>query len=236
MLLPAVVTTMALLYDVHGNRPALEAVLADARGAAADRFLLGGDYALFGPWPAETVAALRELEDCTWIRGNVDRWSADPDDAPDDEVLQGAIADCRGALGAELAAELGALSEQTVIEGTRYCHASPISDLRSFMPAATDEDDELLGGASERRVVFGHTHLQFRRFRSGGVELLNPGSVGLPLDGDRRAAYALVHADDSIELRRVPYDHQASITALHDRFGDAAWAMRSAERLQTARF
>ena len=50
---------LAVLYDVHGNLPALEAVLEDARAAGASGFVLGGDYALFGPFPAETVAALR---------------------------------------------------------------------------------------------------------------------------------------------------------------------------------
>ena len=58
MLLPALVSTIALLYDVHGNLPALEAVLGDAGSAGVDSFLLGGDYALFGPCPAESVAAL----------------------------------------------------------------------------------------------------------------------------------------------------------------------------------
>ena len=67
----------ALLYDVHGNLPALEAVLADARAAGADRWLLGGDYALFGGWPAETIARLHDLDadrPTHWIRGS------DPDD------------------------------------------------------------------------------------------------------------------------------------------------------------
>jgi hypothetical protein len=60
---------LGLLYDVHGNLPALQAVLADARDLGVRAYVLGGDYALFGGWPAETVAALREL-DATWIRGN----------------------------------------------------------------------------------------------------------------------------------------------------------------------
>ena len=64
---------LALLYDVHGNLPALEAVLADC---PAEQFVLGGDYASFGAWPVETVERLREL-DAEWIRGNVDRWLAD---------------------------------------------------------------------------------------------------------------------------------------------------------------
>ena len=64
---------LALLFDIHGNLPALEAVLDDARATGAQRYLLGGDYAVFGGWPAETLARLRELPDATWIRGNADR-------------------------------------------------------------------------------------------------------------------------------------------------------------------
>ncbi len=57
---------LALLYDVHGNLPALEATIADAEAAGARGWILGGDYALFGGWPAETVARLRQLEPATW--------------------------------------------------------------------------------------------------------------------------------------------------------------------------
>ena len=78
--------TIALLYDIHGNLPALEAVLEDAGAAGAERFVLGGDYALFGPWPRESVERLREL-DADWIRGNGERWTAHPSDAPQDEVV-----------------------------------------------------------------------------------------------------------------------------------------------------
>jgi len=225
---------LAVLYDVHGNLPALEAVLTDARAAGADRFMLGGDYALFGPFPAETVTALQALPVATWIRGNVDRWTANPDQAPDDPLVRDAIAACRKAIDPAVVEQLGALPEQWVAAGTRYCHASPISDLRSFMPEATGDEDELLEGVGERRVVFGHTHLQFRRARPDGVELINPGSVGLPLDGDTRAAYALVDRDHSFELRRVAYDSDASAAAMHERFGDAPWVSRSVKRLQTA--
>ena len=226
---------VALLYDIHGNLAALQAVLADAGRAGAQRFVLGGDYALFGPWPAETVAALRSLAETTWIRGNVDRWSAYPQQAPDDPLVSAAISACREALGEQVVQELGALQPQTVLEGTRYCHASPSSDLRSFMPDPTAEDEELLAGAGERRIVFGHTHLQFRRPGPGGVELVNPGSVGMPFDGDPRAAYALLDDHGVLQQRRVSYDHEASARAMSERFGDAAWARRSAVRLRTAR-
>jgi diadenosine tetraphosphatase ApaH/serine/threonine PP2A family protein phosphatase len=226
---------LAILYDVHGNLPALEAVLADARAADARRFLLGGDYALFGPFQAECVASLRALEQATWIRGNVDRWAANQGVPQDDELLLRAVADCREALGAQLADELGRLPEQVAIDGTRYCHASPLSDMRSFLPDPGDDDEEMLAGVPEQRVVFGHTHLQFRRGGPGGIELLNPGSVGLPLDGDARAAYAVANDDGSIEHRRVDYDRDAAIAGLQERFGDVAWAQRSIRRLQTSR-
>ncbi|MEN3281603.1 MAG: hypothetical protein V7607_2743 [Solirubrobacteraceae bacterium] len=99
---------LALLFDIHGNLPALEAVLDDARGAGASRYLLGGDYAVFGGWPAESVARLRELRDATWIRGNVDRWAAGVGEVPHGEPLHSALASLRELVDAETIAWLGA--------------------------------------------------------------------------------------------------------------------------------
>lgn len=224
---------LGVLYDIHGNLPALDAVLEETQLAGADRYLLGGDYALFGAWPAETVARLREL-DATWIRGNVDRWVDDPgeDDLPHE--VRGAIARCRELLDAETIAELGALPAALVEGGVRYCHASPLSDLRSFPPEAGREDEELLASAEEARVVFGHTHLQFTRVGGVGTELVNPGSVGIPLDGDHRAAFALAHPDGRIELRRIEYDFQASADAVRDVLG--GFGETAARRIEQARF
>jgi predicted phosphodiesterase len=226
----------ALLYDVHGNLPALEAVIADARAAGARTWILGGDYALFGGWPVETVARLRELEPALWIRGNGERWTADPAAAPDQPVVQGAIAAAREALGADTVATLGTLPFDTV-DGetdTLVCHGSPVSDVRSFMPEPAEDDDELLAGATSARIIFGHTHLPFRR-TAGAIELVNPGSVGMPFDGDARAAYALVHADRSVEHRRVAYDHAASAARVGDAFGHADWTRTVARRIELAR-
>ena len=226
---------LAVLYDVHGNLPALEAVLADARAAGAERFVLGGDYALFGPWPRETVELLRTL-DADWLRGNGERWTAQPGAAPDNDFVPPAIAACREALGAALVAELGELPEQGVHEDTRYVHASPVSDLRSFTPEPGEDEPELLADVAEPRLVFGHTHLPFRRFSvSGGIELVNPGSVGLPYDGDQRAAYALIGPDRRVEHRRVPYDHAASAARMRERWRGDAWADTVARRIEQAR-
>jgi predicted phosphodiesterase len=229
------VAPLAIIYDIHGNLPALEAVLADARAAGAEDFALGGDYALFGPFPAETIETLRRISSKFWIRGNVDRWTAHPDQAPDDDLIREAIDACRATLDADTVMELGALPECFAENGTLFCHASPISDMRSFLPEPTDDEDELLGdaaGVSGSRVVFGHTHLQFRRMRADGIELINPGSVGIPMDGDPRAAYAL-REGAKFELRRVDYDRRASVSALRDRYGNAPWAERSARRIDT---
>ena len=221
----------ALLYDVHGNLRALEAVLNDTSSAGVDHFLLGGDYGVFGAWPVETVQRLREL-DADWIRGNVDRWTASPGDAP--EPVRPAVEACRGLLGEELTAELAGLPETFASEGTLYCHASPVSDVRSFLPESGDDEAELLAGVEAERVVFGHTHLPFRREGEGGIELVNPGSVGMPFDGDHRAAYALLHDDGRIEHRRVAYDHLAAAEAIRERLGEAGEL--PARRVEQARF
>jgi diadenosine tetraphosphatase ApaH/serine/threonine PP2A family protein phosphatase len=216
---------LGLLYDIHGNLPALEAVLEDC---PAERFLLGGDYTAFGAWPRETVARLREL-DAEWIRGNVDRWLVDDGDVLD--PMRPLIERSREMLGEELCRELAALPESTTRDGTLYCHASPLSDMDGFYPEPHETDAERLMGVEARRVVFGHTHLQFTRVGPGGIELVNPGSVGIPLDGDRRAAYAIVADDESVELHRVEYDWQTAAAEVRAKVGELP-----AKRIEQSRF
>jgi predicted phosphodiesterase len=227
---------LALIYDVHGNLPALEAVLADAREQGADGYLVGGDVALFGPWPEAAVTRLRELAPATWIRGNGERWTADPQSAP--EPVRGATAAARDALGDALVDELAALPESAAVSAdTRAWHGSPVSDVRSFTPEPGDDEAELLDGVRERRLIFGHTHLPFRRTSAvGGVELVNPGSVGMPFDGDHRAAYALLADDGTIAHRRVAYDHASVPAALRERYGDAVWLEAPVFRFTHAQF
>jgi diadenosine tetraphosphatase ApaH/serine/threonine PP2A family protein phosphatase len=225
---------LGLIYDVHGNLEALDAALADAGGAGVGRFLLGGDYALFGPEPVATVERLRSL-DAQMIRGNVDRWTEHPNEAPDDPLVQDAIAYCRTELGDRVVADLGAMPEWLGDEGrVRFTHGSPLSDVRSFAPSPTAEDGELLAGHREPLQVFGHTHIAFQREGPHGIRLVNPGSVGMPVDGDQRAAWAILHDDGEIEQRRVVYDFEAVATAL--RAIGAPWADRSARRIEQARF
>jgi predicted phosphodiesterase len=226
---------LALLYDVHGNLPALEAVLADAGQQGADAYLIGGDVALFGPWPEQTVARLQELEPATWIRGNGERWTADPEAAP--APVRDATAAAREALGDELVAQLDALPESAAVgDDTRAWHGSPVSDVRSFTPEPGDDEAELLQGVTEARLIFGHTHLAFARTSAAGeISLVNPGSVGMPFDGDQRAAYALLDEDGRIEHRRVAYDHASVPAALIERYGETDWTERIRYRLTNAR-
>ena len=229
---------LALIYDVHGNLPALDAVLADAVAQGADDYLIGGDVALFGPWPEATVARLQELAPATWIRGNGERWTADPGAAP--EAVRGAPQATAAALGDALVAELDALPPSAPLpHGTRAWHASPVSDVRSFWPEPGEDEAELLDGVSDARLVFGHTHLPFARTSdAGGIALVNPGSVGMPLDGDHRAAYALMHEDGRIEHRRVGYEHAAVPAALRARFAqrrEDGWVQRILHRFTHAR-
>lgn len=225
---------LALLFDIHGNLPALEAVLDDARAAGADRYLLGGDYAVFGGWPAETVARLRALPDATWIRGNVDRWAAT--EPPDGEPARSGVEACRALLDAGTVAQLGALPESADLgAGTRAWHASPKTDLASFWPEPGDDELELLEGVEDRRLVFGHFHVSFDRIGAHGIELVAPGAVGIPLDGDQRAAWALMHDDGRIERRRVAYDSAASAARVREVAAGAPWGDVVAGRIERAR-
>jgi diadenosine tetraphosphatase ApaH/serine/threonine PP2A family protein phosphatase len=220
---------LAVLYDVHGNLPALEAVLDDAVGAGADRFVLGGDYCVWGPWPKETLERLRALPEASWIRGNSDRALLGEDDlfGPD-----GAYTFTRNLLPRDQMEWLHALPERVSFGGELFCHASPLSDEETFGREPEPDDLRLLAGEHRRMIVFGHSHLQFRRPGPAQTVLVNPGSVGIPLDGDRRAAWALRSPDGTIELRRTAYDTDAVVARLRE-IG-MEWAEFASRQLESA--
>jgi predicted phosphodiesterase len=194
---------LALLYDIHGNLVALEEVLKDAEAAGADAYLLGGDFGSWSPWPRETIERLRGLPNTTWIRGNGERWLREPPlDRP--EVME-AFAEHSSGLGTD-EGWLYSLQAQFELDGVLYVHGSPLSDVESFPPEPSEDDERMLNGARDKTVVFGHSHQQFRRPGPNGTTLINPGSAGMPLDGDARAAYALRSDSGEFEFRRVAYD------------------------------
>jgi predicted phosphodiesterase len=225
---------LGILYDVHGNLPALEAVVAEAEREGVDEWLLGGDYCAFGPWPAETLARLRELDPATWLRGNGERWLVDPPmDAPAEqrEFIVAALASAIVALPASDVDALVGLPTLTEREDAFYCHASPLSDVESFAPTGGDDESRLLAGIRERQVVFGHSHIQFRRPGVDDTDLVNPGSVGMPLDGDLRAAWAIRRDDGDLEFRRSEYDVAAAAAKIRE----YDWGERVAQRLLNGR-
>ena len=116
--------------------------------------------------------------------------------------------------------ELASLPPTAELVGTLVCHASPRSDMQSFRPDSDDADGALLAEDDPNLIVFGHTHIQFQR-PSGRRTLVNPGSVGLPFDGDRRAAYALRPDAGEFDLRRVEYDTHAYAQTVRERMGVA---------------
>ena len=206
---------LALLYDIHGSLPALEAVLADAEDA--DSFLLGGDFGAWGPHPRECVERLRSLSNTTWIRGNGERWTREPPlDRP--EVVA-TLQERESGYGTD-EGWLYSLQAQVELDGVLYCHGSPLSDVESFGAEPGDDDARMLDGVRDKIVVFGHSHLQFRRPGPNGTTLINPGSVGMPLDGDVRAAYATRRDDGEFEFRRVEYDVERAAAAYEALAGD----------------
>ena len=220
-----------LLYDIHGNLVALEAVLADAGREGADSYVLGGDYAAVGPWPRETAELLETLPALVRIRGNVERWLREEPEvsSPDARrMLSAAFTAAREALGPALAERLYSLPVQAELDGMLVCHGSPRSDIESFAPEPQAGEESMLAGERERTILFGHSHQQFRRPGPDGTLLVNPGSVGAPLDGDPRAAWALYRAGE-IDFRRTEYDVERAAAQMRS-YGD--WAEPIAHRIE----
>jgi predicted phosphodiesterase len=213
---------IGVLYDVHGNLVALQAVLADAERAGASTYVLGGDYATFGPWPRETVDLLETLPTVARIRGNVDRWLREEPEVPESakEFVTTAVTVARDVLGTAIVERLYGLPEKSQLDGMLICHGSPVSDIETFARDAQPGEERLLGGETQRTILFGHSHLQFSRAGPNGTRLVNPGSVGAPLDGDPRAAWAL-YARGEITLRRTAYDVERAAAQMRS-YG--AWA------------
>jgi len=179
---------VAALYDVHGNLPALRAVLTDVEREGVDAIVFGGDV-LHGPFPRETLELARSV-DATWIRGNCERAPAEePENVWVFEQLPPAEWD-----------DLAALPTAVEIDGVCYCHATPTDDLPAITDATPDDRlERLLAGTDARLVVGGHTHMQQRRGRYA-----NTGSVGMPYEDAPGAYWAIV--SDEVEFRRTEYD------------------------------
>jgi len=221
---------IALLYDVHGNLAALEAVLAEAEQAGATSYLLGGDYATFGPWPRETAERLEGLPAVVRIRGNVDRWLREEPEVPESArpLVTAAVDAALGSLGPELSDRLYELPERAELDGILVVHGSPVSDVETFAPDPESGEEQMLGGEKQRTILFGHSHQQFRRPGPDGTTLVNPGSVGMPLDHDPRAAWALLD-EGEIRFRRTEYDVERAAAQMRS-LGD--WAEPLARRIE----
>jgi predicted phosphodiesterase len=215
---------LAVLYDIHGNIIALDAVLAEAEAAGADRYLLGGDYGTPSPAPHETLERLRALPNASWIRGNGERWLREPPDIPD---VQESYREFEGTMTDEEVDWLYSLPERTEVDGVLYVHGSPLSDVDSFAAQPEEGEERMLAGVRDRTIVFGHSHLQFRRPGLDGTDLVNPGSVGMPLDGDPRAAWATWAGD--FTFHRTEYDTERAAAAWREMGGE--WGEFGANRI-----
>ena len=207
---------VAVLSDIHGVLPALEAVLAEPDVQEAEQIVLTGDIAA-GPQPVETLDRLRALGDkVVWVRGNADRELVTAARGGATSIPD-AIAGWAGQQLREDQVELlDTMKEQVTLdlEGrgrVRFCHATPRNDeevvlvdsrLERWTEVFEDLDDDI------RTVVCGHTHMPFVRLAYGRM-VVNPGSVGMPY-GQPGAHWALLGEDGGVTLRRTEYDYDAA--------------------------
>ena len=201
---------VAALYDVHGNLPALEAVLEDVRAAEVDAVVSGGDV-VWGPLPGETLHRLEEAA-THFVRGNADRHVAEGEGSePTRWCAERLTQDARERLGAwPGAVELDVDGIGRVL----FCHASPHDDEAGLTEATPAEiAAPLLADVAADLVVCGHTHAQFD-LRFAGVRVVNAGSVGMPAEGRRGAFWALL--GPGVELRCTGYDVETALPLLID--------------------
>ncbi len=191
---------VATLYDVHGNLPALEAVLAEIPDDAT--IVVGGDVVAGGTHPSETLERLRGLGDrVVWIRGNADRelTPGEPGLAP-----AGALDATRAALTDEQIEFLYTRPPTAQIDRVLFCHATPRNDVDIFTERTPEERlVEIFAGVDADVVVCGHTHMQFER-SIAGKRVINSGSVGMPYENEPGAYWML-----DLEHRRTTYDGAA---------------------------
>lgn len=211
---------VAALYDIHGNLPALEAVLEDVRRADVDLVVVGGDV-LPGPMPRETLTCLLDLEvPVQFIQGNGDREVRAPTGAVPESFRDAMRWNAQQLLPeherlidswpATLRVRIGELDD------VLFCHATPRNDSEIFT-RLTPEDRLLpvFAGLDVRLVICGHTHMQFDR-TIGNVRVVNAGSVGMPFQDP--GAYWLLLGPD-VQLRHTAYD----LTKAAERIRDTAY-------------
>jgi putative phosphoesterase len=189
--------SIAALYDIHGNLPALEAVLAEIPDGVT--IVVGGDVVAGGDHPSETLSRLRGLGDrVRWVRGNADRELHRGEGGLVPEPL---VEETRARMSEEEVDFLYGLPETQRIGDVLYCHASPRNDMDIFTERTPEERlVPLFEGLDVTTVVCGHTHTQFER-TVAGVRVINAGSVGMAYE-DEPGAYWLL----DLGHRRTPYE------------------------------
>ena len=205
---------VAVLSDIHGVLPALEAVLAEPDVEAADRIVLLGDL-LAGPMPVETLERLLTLAPrAIWVRGNADRELAASARGTGKFVPDPIFPWAARQLRPPDLPVLDALPLTVSLDGVLFCHATPRNDTEIVLVDSPPERwAEVLDGVTASMVVCGHTHMPFVRLADRRL-VVNPGSVGMPY-GARGAHWALL--GEGVQLRRTEYDVEAACRFLASR-------------------
>jgi predicted phosphodiesterase len=201
---------VAALFDIHGNLPALEAVLGEVEAASVDLLVCGGD-AVPGPFPHEILSILRGFGDrLRYVHGNGERNLLRIEEATaSDDPLAAQARWCAERLSPEELEYLAGLPAAVTIAvdglgDVLFCHGTPRSDEEIVTLVTPDERlREILANVHEPVVVAGHTHSQLDR-TVGSTRFVNGGSIGMPYEREQGAYWTLLGPE--IELRRTTYD------------------------------
>lgn len=229
---------MILASDIHANLPALEAFFdyLESHGLAREPVYFLGDYVNLGPFPEECIRALRSFPGEIFLAGNHDRYVSNERSLDHNPYFGGpdGLIHCkwtRTQLSLESLSWLKTLKVRHSFEAGMFTvdmvHGRFDSDEETL-------DESALDTAGRTLYVCGHTHVP-RDQSFGRARILNPGSLGKPLDRDNRASFAVLDVSGSsakFDVVRIPYDIERTVKALEDRM--VPWRKGIINSLRTA--
>ncbi|MEW6187868.1 MAG: metallophosphoesterase family protein [Thermodesulfobacteriota bacterium] len=206
---------MAIIYvfsDLHANRAALEAIFShiDREQFSRSIKIFAGDYLNFGPWPNETISIIRSLTNSYFVIGNQDQYILDENNSK----ISSLVKDGR------IIEHINWTRNQLAKENFEWLKSLPLirrldTDNRKIVIFHGDYEntekgvsDTTLGRIAEEIIICGHIHKPYKK-EIANKTIVNPGSVGDPLDGDTRASFSIIEISGNnlnVEYQRINYD------------------------------
>ncbi|MCD8023972.1 MAG: metallophosphatase family protein [Candidatus Gastranaerophilales bacterium] len=220
---------IAVISDIHGNKPALDNVLSDINYIGADKIFVLGDLAMGGYDPNYTIEKIFSLENAEIIQGNTDKMIVNYPVPVSNPLMENALKKDVEEITDKNKNLLANLEENKIIQISgikiQICHGSPRNQEENIFPDTPLETVEEIVSKTDAGIIFcGHTHIPCGFSLNSGKTLVNAGSIGRPMTEDRVPVYLLFqissNGEFSFEYRKVKYDNKKVSEIMAKRLGE----------------